>query len=545
MPQQSATQPRHQNAIVTGGRIYTMDAKRPQAEAVVIRDGRIAYIGDRVGARQQAGSKTETIDLKGRTAFPGFIESHSHPMLVGRWLGQREIDCQGFSSIGDIIAALRQKAAEASPGAWILGFNYDPAQLVDQRHPTRVDLDRVSCDHPIVLRDFTMHNIVVNSETLRIAGITADTVTPPGGTIVRDDTGEPTGLFLESAAELVQKHVPAYTVDDLCGHLRAAANWYPSSGITSVVEAGLGIAAGMDEIAAIEAVMARGGLPIRYGAAIYYPVWKALIDTGGQRLKWPADPEWMRPFAVKLWQDGALAFQSALSVPAKRQSKPGTHYLYHSQSDLNEMVADAHDAGWQLWIHANGDLTIQSVLDAYDRAVSLTPRDGHRHRIEHCQFANNAQLDRMAALGVVPSFFPAHLYYWGDDHLENFGPEWAVRLCPMAAALQRELVVGMHNDSPFTPMSPMIQIYAAVTRQSLTGRVLGETNGITVDQAVRALTIGNAYLAFEENIKGSLQMGKLGDLTVLAADPYQVEVEEIKDIPVAMTIIAGRIVYQA
>jgi predicted amidohydrolase YtcJ len=208
------------------------------------------------------------------------------------------------------------------------------------------------------------------------------------------------------------------------------------------------------------------------------------------------------------------------------------------------MVLDAHSCGWQVWTHANGDLAIQSVLDAYERALSAKKSPDPRHRIEHCQLPTDEQLDRMAALGVLPSFFPAHIWHWGDQHLVNFGSERAARLSPMASALKRGLPVGMHNDAPFTPMEPLVQVSAAVTRKSKTGEVLGPEQGITVDQALKAVTLGNAYLAHEEGIKGSLVEGKLGDVVVLEADTFRVRPEEIKDIPVAMTIVGGKVVYE-
>jgi len=536
--------PRNSDCIISGGTIYTMDQQRREAGTLVIRGGKIIYVGDITEARKYSGRHTENIDLKGRTAFPGFIECHSHPVMAGRWLGQREVNCINLRSIGEIIEALREKEADTSPGEWVLGFNYDEHILSEKRHPTRYDLDQVSRDKPIALRHFTMHNVVANSEALRIAGITADTQDLAEGEIVRDDSGEPTGLFLEFASGLIQKHIPAYTVDDICGHLREAAHMYLSSGVTSVVEAGLGLASGIDEISAIERVISLGGMPIRYGAAIHYPLWKELKAGAGQGLEWSADPEWVRPFAVKLFHDGALSYAAAMSTPARCQTKPGDQYLFHSQQDLDEMVINAHTNGWQIWTHANGDLAIQGILDAYDRALSIKTRKDHRHRIEHCQFANDEQLDRMAALGALPSFFPAHIYHWGDEHINNFGPERAARMSPMASALRRGLVVGMHNDSPFTPMEPMVQISAAVTRRSKSGQVLGSEQGISVEEALRAITLGNAYLAHEEGIKGSLVEGKLGDVVVLEADPFRVRPEEIKDIPVAMTIVGGKVVYE-
>jgi predicted amidohydrolase YtcJ len=379
---------------------------------------------------------------------------------------------------------------------------------------------------------------------LRIAEITANTPNPADGEIDRDESEQPTGLLREFAQILIRKHVPAYTVDEICEYLKKASRMYVSTGVTSIVDAGLGFSGGLTDAAAVMQVSENGGLPVRYGAAISYLVWKQLKEGAGPGLQWPCDPEWVRPLAVKIFRDGSLFTAAALSTPSRGQTKSGDQYLLFSQDDFEEMVTDAHTSGWQIWIHANGDVAIQSVLDAYEKALAIQERADHRHRIEHCQLPTDEQLDRMAALGVLPSFFPAHIWHWGDRHLSNFGPERAARLSPMASALMRDLNVGMHNDSPFTPMEPMVQVGAAVTRCSKSGDVLGPEQGISVDQALKALTLGNAYLAFEEGIKGSLVTGKLGDVVVLEADPYRVKPEELVDIAVSMTIVGGKVVYR-
>jgi predicted amidohydrolase YtcJ len=333
-------------------------------------------------------------------------------------------------------------------------------------------------------------------------------------------------------------------VEDICSQLLEAAKIYFSAGVTSVLEAYLGKLGGLKEASAIARFAETGELPLRLTVAIPYPLWKELRAGAEPGVKWRGDPEWVRPVAVKLFQDGSLFTEAALSMPSKGQDKIGDQYLTYPQKKFDRVVSEINSSGWQVMTHANGDVAIQSVLDAYERALRIKKRANHRHRIEHCQFATDEQLDRMVVLGVVPSFFPAHIWHWGDRHLVNFGPERAARLSPMASALSRGLQVGMHNDSPFTPMEPLVQVGVAVTRRSKSGEVLGPEQAISVDQALRAITLGNAYLAFEEGIKGSLVEGKLGDVVVLEADPYKVSPEEIKDIPVAMTIVGGKIVYE-
>ncbi len=535
---------KHKDCLISGGTIYTMDLQKPHAEVLVVRDGRIAYAGDFGGCRMHKDQHTEKIDLKGRIALPGFVESHSHPFHVGQWTGRWWLNCEDLGSINEIMARLRVKAANSSPDQWVLGYRYDESKLNEKRHPTRDDLEQVSQKHPIFLYHFGQHIAVVNCEALRRADITSSTPDPAGGKIDRDNKGEPTGILRESAIYPIRDLLPKYSVDDICSQLLEAAKIYLSVGITSVLEAYLGKMGGLKEASAIARFAETGELPLRLAAAIPYPLWKELQSGAGPGLNWGGDPEWVRPVAVKLFQDGSLFTEAALSMPSKGQDKIGDQYLTYPQKEFDRVVSEIHSSEWQVMTHANGDVAIQSVLDAYDRALNIEKRADHRHRIEHCQFATDEQLDRMVALGVVPSFFPAHIWHWGDRHLVNFGPERAARLSPMASALKRGLHVGMHNDSPFTPMEPLVQVGVAVTRRSKSGEVLGPEQAISVDQALRAITLGNAYLAFEEVIKGSLVEGKLGDVVVLEADPYKVAPEKIKDIPVAMTIIGGKIVYE-
>jgi predicted amidohydrolase YtcJ len=210
------------------------------------------------------------------------------------------------------------------------------------------------------------------------------------------------------------------------------------------------------------------------------------------------------------------------------------------------MVVDAHSSGWQIWTHGNGDAAIGSILEAYEQALTSDPRADHRHRIEHCQTAGEDQLDRIRDLGVAVSFFAPHVWYWGDRHREIFlGPERAARIDPLGSALQRGIKFGLHNDSPVTPISPLLSIGTAVNRLTSSGQVLGIEQAITVDQALRSMTLDSAYLAFEEDLKGALTEGKLGDVVVLEADPYEVGPQEIKDIPVAMTVVGGEVVHGA
>lgn len=526
------------------GKIYTMDSSRPEAEAVAIRDGKISYVGEADEARRHGGPRAEVIDLAGRVALPGFIESHSHPVLLGRYT--EEVDCRLCSSLDEIVEKLRNRARETPPGQWVVGNGYDHTLLKESRHPTRRELDRASDEHPVLLRNITVHNVVTNSRALGLAGVVAKMPDPEGGKIGREADGEPDGIFWECAQDLVQSHLPETSVEDVRRQLGVAAGEYLSAGVTSVVDAALGLANGMRDAEAYAGVAGDGGLSLRLGAVISYTLWKELQGGAGPGLEWPGAPDWVRPVAVKFFQDGSIQIKTAaLRRPYLGETEPaGEHHLIWSQEELNRMVADAHSSGWRVWTHGNGDAAIGSILDAYEKAIRENPRPDHRHRVEHCQTAGEDQLDRIRDLGIAVSFFAPHVRYWGDRHRELFlGPERASRIDPLASALSRGIRFGMHNDSPVTPISPLLSIDIAVSRLTSGGQLLGSEQAITVDQALRSMTIDSAYLAFEENLKGTLTEGKLGDVVVLEADPYEVSPPEIKDIPVAITIVGGEVMY--
>lgn len=531
---------------VLTGKIYTLGHSRPEVEGVAIRDGKIVYAGDAREAVRRGGPDAEVVDVLGDwVVLPGFVESHSHPILYGRYL--EEVDCRYCSSLDEIVDALRTRAKITPPGEWVVGNGYDHTLLKESRHPTRRELDLASAEHPILLRNITVHNVVANTPALRLAGITSATPAPEGGQIGRDAHGKPNGVLWEWAQGLVRSHLPEANVADVRRQLEGAAGEYLSAGVTSVVDAAVGLANGMRDAEVYALVAEDGGLPLRIGAAILYPLWKELQEGVGPGLEWRGDPERVRPVAVKSFQDGSIQIRTAaLRQPYYGETEPADHHLIWPQEDLDRMVADAHSSGWQIWTHGNGDAAIDSILDAYEKALTKEPRTGHRHRVEHCQTAGEDQLDRIKNLGMAVSFFAPHVWYWGDRHRELFlGPERAARMDPLASALRRGIQFGLHNDSPVTPISPLLSVGTAVSRLTSGGRVLGIEQAIPVDRALRSMTLDSAYLAFEENLKGTLVEGKLGDAVVLEADPYEVAPEEIKDIPVAMTIVGGKIVHGA
>jgi predicted amidohydrolase YtcJ len=537
------------DCIISGGIIHTMDSLRPRAEALAIRDGRIIYVGDASGVRALAGPHTEAIDLRGRLAFPGFIETHTHVTWTGRQFhNEKEVDCSGIRTIDEIIVALKAKATETPPSRWVVGRDYSTLLLKERRHPTRYELDQASRDHPIFLGSNTIHIATVNSAALHAAGITAATPDPSYGPshggIERDAKGEPTGPLWEwGAVDQVRPLVDLYSVEELCQHLRDAAKVYLVGGVTSAFEAALGFIDYMTEVEAVARLAKSGGLGVRYGAAVTYPLWKQLMADKGPGIAWGGDPDWTRLAAVKLFQDGGLMDRSSSLTYIGQTVSPKEHLIWH-QEKLDEIVLDIHSNGFQCWTHANGPTAIDSILDAYERALAAKPKADHRLRIEHAQGVTEDELDRIASLGVVISFTAAQIWYHGERHRsEFFGPELASRMSPLASALRRGIKFATNLDGPYLPMKPLVSVGTAVNRLTNASHSLGPEQRIAVNQALRTFTIDAAYVVHEDKSRGSLTVGKLGDVAVLDADPYEVLPTEIKDIPVSMTVLGGKVVH--
>lgn len=533
-----------ESCLIHGGPIHTMTDAEPTAEAVLVRDGVIAYVGELGQARRRAPAGTASLNLNGRTAIPGFVESHTHPFALGKTLEQ--VDCRECRSIGAIVEALRARAAITPPGQWVLGCTYDDMLLEERRHPTRHDLDRVSDRHPILLMHISVHAAAVNTRALAEAGVDASTTDPGDGRIEREPDGTPNGVLWEWAQKLFTRHLPPPTEEGVRRQLAKAAEQYVAAGVTSAVEAALGLAGGGTLEADAAALAARRPwLPLRLGVAITHTLWRELRDGAGPGLDWGGDCQRARPLAVKLFQDGSIQLRTAaLRDPYLGSDENADHHLIWPQAELDGLVREAHDAGWQIWAHANGDRAIDSVVSAYAGVLEGAGGHDRRHRIEHCQLAHDTQLDRIARLGVGVSFFVAHVWHWGDRHRDVLlGPQRAGRMDPLQSARRRGIRFGMHNDTPVTPISPLLSIATAVARRTSSGAELGPEQAITVEQALRAMTLDSAWLAFEEREKGSLEPGKLGDLAILREDPHRVAPEAIRDIPVDATLVGGTPVY--
>ncbi|MEI7953608.1 MAG: amidohydrolase [Verrucomicrobiota bacterium] len=529
------------DCLYANGSIVSMDASGAIFEAVGVRDGRIVAVGTQAAVAERLDPGFSQIDLQGHSLLPGFYAAHDHfPEAGENDLYQVDLNSPPLGTvhnIDELVAALKRKAEATAPGQWVLGWGYDDTLLAEGRHPTRADLDRVSTRHPVWVAHISGHLGAANSMALEIAGVTKATAQPRSGRIRLDEqTGEPNGVF-EECASLVGRHIPGYTVKQRQAAIRQAQTGYLAQGVTTTVIAG----ATAETLHDLDTAMASDMLHLRITALV---AWRFADPM--PTLK--AATERLHLTGVKILQDGSLqGYTGYLTKPYYQQPSGKQDYLGYAsrpREELIQMVSKFHQQGLQVAIHGNGDAAIDDILEAFAAAQRTAPRADARHRIEHCQTAREDQLARMEQLGVSPSFFVAHVYYWGDRHRDIFlGPERAARISPLAGALHHHLHFTLHNDTSVTPVNPLMLVWTAVNRVTSSGKVLGQEQSIPVLDALRSVTSEAAWQNFEDKDRGSIEPGKLADFVILDRNPLIVPPMEVRDLQVLETIIGGQRVY--
>ena len=454
--------------LYVGGPILTMDADDRVVEALATDGDRIVAAGSEAELRAWADENgARTVDLAGRALLPGFIDAHGHfpgegvievfPNLNSPPIGPAV-------RIDDVVARLAERAAETSPGDWVVGMGYDDSLLEEKRHPTRDDLDRASTEHPIAALHVSGHLAVANSAALAELGIEDGTPDPEGGVIRRDAAGRADGV-LEETAMMPLAELATPGASEGLALVRAANERYAAQGVTTAQSGAtaLGLVKLLDWLSWL------GQLPLRLVVFPDHAAGEAIASGEYTPSDWDLDR--FRTGAIKLIADGSIqGYTGYLSEPyaVPPGDDPGFRgYPRIPRDDLIEQVADLHAAGLQIAVHGNGDASIDDILDAYEEAQRRHPREDTRHIIIHAQMARDDQLERMAALGVVPSFFSLHTFYWGDRHRTLFmGPERAARMSPAASALRHGVRFTIHCDSPVVPMEPLRLVWAAVNRRT-------------------------------------------------------------------------------
>lgn len=520
--------------LVVNGTVYTVDDRMPKVEAFAVRHGRFLAVGSNAEIRKLATKDTRVIDAAGLTVVPGFIDAHTHPVYSGiRHL--LHVDCDR-RSIAAVKEAIRQRAAKTPDGEWVFGFKFDDTKLSDNRPLTRADLDDAAAKHPVRLGHRGGHTAIYNSLALKLAGITKDTPDPDGGKFGRDAKGELTGFAAERAAGMV-KRLPDPTPQQARAGVKLISALMTAAGLTSVHDAG----ADRLFFQAYQEARAAGELAFR----VYFLSAPDLFQTfkaAGLRTGFGDDR--LRIGAVKLMCDGS-ASERTMRMSKPYVGRPNDFgILVTTQEKLNEQIGDAHAHHFQVGVHANGDVAIDMVLNAYELAQRLHPRADARHRIEHCTLVTPAILKRMAALGVIPTPFYTYVHYHGDKWAQ-YGDERLQWMFAHRSFLDHGIRVAGASDYIPGPYEPLMALQSMVTRKDITGRVWGENQKIKVAEALRVCTLNGAYASFEEKSKGTITPGKLADFVVLGADPHTTDPDKIKDIKVVRTVVGGQTVHNA
>ena len=533
--------------IYFNGDILTMNDKQPQVEALAIKDGKILAVGSKDEVFKLKDSKTQLVDLKGKTLLPGFIDPHSHfinAVEMADWVNISAPPVGSVNSIADLLSVLDQYKKSKNPksGDWIVGYGYDATTLSDGRELTRDDLDKVFPNNPVVLIHVSLHGAVLNSAAFKAVGIDANTPTPVGGIILRKPgTGEPAGLLMEQAFLPVYLKLPKPSEAQMLAGLKTAQNIYASHGYTTAVDAPL-------EGPSIELYQKGADQNLFYIDLIGFARWLEFPDMIQKGFK-PTQEyhnHYRWPAGVKIVGDGSPQGKTAFFTkpyltggPSGEKNWLGNPNI--TQDDLNKLIKLAYDNHVQVEYHANGDAAIDMLLKAHQLAGAPTDR---RTTAIHSQFIRPDQLDQYVKLGIIPSFFTNHAFFWGDVHVKNLGKQRAYFLSPMKTAKAKGLHMTNHSDAAVTPPYPLFTVWSAVNRVSRSGQVIGPDERISPMDALKAITLDAAYQYFEENKKGSLEPGKFADLVILAANPTKIDSMKIKDIQVLETVKEGKTVYQ-
>lgn len=507
--------------ILYNAKVITLEPQQPRAELVAIAGNRILGVAAKGDINLFIGKGTRLINCEGRTLLPGFHDAHCHPLAYAASL--LSVDCRpsAVRSIGELKTRIRQQAERLPQGAWIKGAGYNEFYLAEKRHPSRRDLDKAAPYHPVKISHHSSHACVLNTLAMQLVGVSTETPEPPGGLIDRDwETGEPTGLLLEMNT-YVEKAIPPPSWDEVEKGIRLANRHYLSQGITSLQDASWDNAPQRWRI--FQQLKEKGELASRLSMMIGLEAWEELT---GKVLPAGKDNVQLRLGAVKILLDET------------------TGSLYPSREELLQQILQAHRAGFQVAIHALEESTVEAAATALEKVLTQIPQEDHRHRIEHCSVCPPYLIERLARIKAVIVTQPPFLYYSGERYLETVAKEQLRWFYPFGSLLQRGLKVAASSDSPVVPSSPLIGIYAAVTRKAETGQTLLSQECISPGQALEMYTINAAYASFEEKLKGSIAPGKLADLVLWDADPTQVPAEKIKDIQVLLTIIDGKVVWE-
>jgi predicted amidohydrolase YtcJ len=532
---------RHADTILVGGKIWTGNPEQPEAQSLAIVDGKVAAVGSDAELQRWAGPSTNVIALQGRRVVPGFNDAHVHFFDGGQGLASVQLrDAPSPEVFRDRIGAY---AATLEKGRWVLNGNWDHERWTPAELPTRQLIDAVTPDNPVFINRLDGHMALANTLALKLAGITRDTPDPPGGSIVRDAGGEPTGVLKDAAMNAVYAVIPEADATEISDALHAAMRYANENGVTSVQD----MSASPAILRAYQQLLADGELTVRVYGAQPLSRWERLADAG---IAADFGGDMLRIGVLKGFADGSLGSTTALFFEPYLDEPDTSGLPSDEMVDADAMLADmlgADAAGLQLAVHAIGDKANAAILDMFAEVARRNgPRD-RRLRIEHAQHFRMSDIPRMHAQGVIASMQPYHAIDDGRWAGKRIGAERAKGTYAFRSLLDAGAVLAFGSDWYVAPMEPLMGIYGAVTRRTLDG---ASPDGwvpeqkIGVADAVRAYTSGSAYAEGREAVKGTLEPGKLADLVVLSEDIFAIDPTAIDKVKVDTTMLGGRVVYQ-
>jgi predicted amidohydrolase YtcJ len=529
--------------VLINGRVFSARSGEPPfTGGIAIVGDRITSVGSNDAVLATSPPDARTVDVGGRSILPGFVDAHHHLAFTGAELAAIDVRYPGVASVADLVARVAEAAERTLDGTWIRAVGMNPEMFRDGRLPTRWDLDDATRVHPVLVQHMSGHHALANSLGLERRGLTDDVVDPAGGHLVRDEQGRLTGYCLDAAQQLVVPpavdighHGPGFHDDaplqEIVADIDRGCRASLAAGITSVVDAQVT----RRELAGYRAARERGLLNVRITAM---PISSQLDEYESIGLAGRFGDDRLAIGPMKFYADGALTGGTAsFTTPYGRDGEFTGSLYWSSEEDFRDAIARAHAAGWQIGVHAQGDHAIDRVLDAYESALREHARDDHRHRIEHCGGPRPDQVERMASLGVVVVGQPRYFWDAGDGWLTVFDPERALRLQPYREFMEAGVRFALSSDAPVASHRPLDTIATAVLRTTVSGAVVGPTQALSVEEAVRAY--------FADDRLGTLEVGKLADVVVLDRDLFATPAEGLAEVGVDLTLVSGEVAYDS
>jgi predicted amidohydrolase YtcJ len=512
------------------------------AQAIKISGNKIEAVGSDEDILKLKTETTEVVDLEGKAVAPGFIDAHQHMVMVGFTALCVNCTIQNVKSIEDILSEVRKAAQTTPKGEWIRGWGYNENNLAEGRHPERFDLDKAAPDHPVMLMRVCGHVSAANTLALSMIGIDDNTPNPKGGDIVHNENGQATGVLRETAHGLVMNGAMP-EVDELIEGMRFVTDRLASEGLTTIHEAG---AYGPTSLKALQKGSELGKLKQRVYAILFSFIDNVDFVNGfsASGLYSGFGNEKLSLGPAKLMIDGSSSAPTA-AVSEPFVGRPDDRgILCYAQEEIDDVMLRAHKAGFQVTCHAIGDRAVDAVVTAIEKALEAAPREDHRHRVEHCMVVDDSLIKRIKKAGIIPIAQPGFFYDFGMGYLQNYGEDRVNRMFTCKTWFDEGIPVAGSSDCPVTVSAPLFGMYMAVNRMTKEGVPISQKERITAKQALRMYTYNGAFSSFEEDIKGSLEAGKLADLVILSESIYDVAPEKICDIEVLCTIVDGETVYE-